>query len=761
MKKWLILTLVLILTLSAGASAANLGLGARGDLVSQVQQRLIDLGLLSGEADGRYGEDTVKAVSAFQSANGLAVTGEVNNSTWATLSLGGRDAVTQAQQALIDAGYLNGEADGLYGTSTAQAVSAFQQAKGLTVSGFVDDATREALLGQTPAAEPTAVPEQTLTAEPTPVPEEDDGDFPLDMPIATPEPEEDLVTRAQKRLIELGFLSGKADGLWGEKSAAALKLFQRANNLAATGEADEATLAALFSQDARGDVVRQAQQRLIDLGYLRGKADGIWGEKSAAALRQFQKLQGLTVTGEMDDATQDRLFSQDVKALRPALTGGDKGDGVKALQQRLTELGFMAGKVDGSYGKVTYAAVLAFQKHLIAQGQDMDGEIAATGEATALTQEVLFSASYSSYVRDIAPGAEDDEALRVERRLRTLGYLDAEPDGVFDDYAVSALAAFRARAGLPDGSVADRAAQDAMFAADAVQAEGWVHHTVNLGDSAGVVRDAQNVLIREGFLTGLADGDFGSGFKGALSRLHGYLEDKGLATAALFADPEILSAEAQDALMSGDLIGYAEDVTAGAGYYEVCRVQLRLSGLFYMDASGVDGKCGSATSAAIQAFQAANDLAETGVADERTQAILFSDDAIGNWTPYKLEVSIADQRVYVYQLDENNVYQPIDSFICSTGLGNSTPTGVFTSTRPLDRWHYFTKFKCWAQYAYQIQGDILFHSVLFSEQDERTLREGSVYALGGKASHGCVRLKVEDARWIYNNCESGTIVVVY
>ena len=77
------------------------------------------------------------------------------------------------------------------------------------------------------------------------------------------------------------------------------------------------------------------------------------------------------------------------------------------------------------------------------------------------------------------------------------------------------------------------------------------------------------------------------------------------------------------------------------------------------------------------------------------------------------------------------------------------------------RWYYFQKFKCWAQYAYRIDGPILFHSVLYSEKDESTLRKGSVYALGSRASHGCIRLKVEDAKWIYNNCPAGTTVVVY
>ena len=85
----------------------------------------------------------------------------------------------------------------------------------------------------------------------------------------------------------------------------------------------------------------------------------------------------------------------------------------------------------------------------------------------------------------------------------------------------------------------------------------------------------------------------------------------------------------------------------------------------------------------------------------------------------------------------------------------------FTAGGPCGRWYYFKKFDCWAQYAYRINGPYLFHSVLYSEKDTATLRQSSVNNLGRRASHGCVRLSVEDAKWIYNNCPAGTTVKVY
>ena len=99
---------------------------------------------------------------------------------------------------------------------------------------------------------------------------------------------------------------------------------------------------------------------------------------------------------------------------------------------------------------------------------------------------------------------------------------------------------------------------------------------------------------------------------------------------------------------------------------------------------------------------------------------------------------------------------------CSTGK-NATPTpkGTFQNgTGPGARWHYFKKFKCWAQYAYYIEGDIMFHSVLYKEKDG-PVTQSSVNNLGRKASHGCIRLSVEDAKWINQNCPRNTKIIVY
>ena len=69
-----------------------------------------------------------------------------------------------------------------------------------------------------------------------------------------------------------------------------------------------------ISQAADSDAaIAKAQQQLKILGYDPGPVDGLWGQKTAAALQQFQKAQGLTVTGKLDDASKKQLSIQAAK----------------------------------------------------------------------------------------------------------------------------------------------------------------------------------------------------------------------------------------------------------------------------------------------------------------------------------------------------------------------------------------------------------------------------------------------------------------
>lgn len=586
---------------------------------------------------------------------------------------------------------------------------------------------------------------------------------PVAAPEATPVAEPDLgsesvVKAAQQHLIDLGYLKDKADGVAGPKTAAALKAFQADSGLSETGELDAATLSALDA--AAPESVADIQRRLIELGYLRGEADGKWGGQSKQAMKLFQQLHELDATGTPDEASIRKLNSDDVIAMPTRLYQGDKGEEVLRLQRRLYQFGFLTDEPDGSYGKSTVEAVKAFQQRLIDQELAQSFEITASGEATPITQLILYNSAYSTYIGDVAVGDKGAEPLRIERRLYALGYMDEPADDTFDEYAMEALDLFKAQAGVLTFGAADRAAIEALFAAHAPEAVHCAWRAVAKGDTGLTVRAAEEALVYGGMLNRLPEGTYDADMAKAVERLRSYLTAQEREEAALFTDDDSMSKEAVEALIGG-LLDYVTDVGGSSkdNEAETARVQRRLYALYYLPKIGVDGKWGGQSRDAVKEFQRDNGLDVTGVADRLTQEVLFSSDALTKRFPYRVEVRLDEQRVHVFQLNDQNEYVEVQNFVCSTGLHDATPHGVFLDAHPLNRWHYFEKFYCWAQYSFQIEGDILFHSVLYGSKGGSVTRS-SVNNLGRRASHGCVRLRVEDAKWLYENCKRGTVVVV-
>ena len=130
-------------------------------------------------------------------------------------------------------------------------------------------------------------------------------------------------------------------------------------------------------------------------------------------------------------------------------------------------------------------------------------------------------------------------------------------------------------------------------------------------------------------------------------------------------------------------------------------------------------------------------------------------------SPYLIKVNRYHNTITVYEQDEKGEYTvPFRAMVCSVGTGNRTRTGTFP-LREKHRWKALMG-DVWGQYASRIVGGILFHSVYYYEnRNPATLATAQYNKLGKAASHGCIRLTVEDAKWIYDNCPTGTTVVIY
>ncbi len=130
-----------------------------------------------------------------------------------------------------------------------------------------------------------------------------------------------------------------------------------------------------------------------------------------------------------------------------------------------------------------------------------------------------------------------------------------------------------------------------------------------------------------------------------------------------------------------------------------------------------------------------------------------------------LEINKAMQMVIVHGKDALGTVKPIRHFLCSTGAPVSlTPNGTFYA-RPLsysannNPWYYFSLHSCWVLYCTQISGNICFHSVPFNGYGASTLSSSGYAAMGNPASHGCVRLLIEDAKFIWENCKNIPVVI--
>ncbi|MGI6188942.1 MAG: hypothetical protein GX041_08685 [Clostridiales bacterium] len=169
----------------------------------------------------------------------------------------------------------------------------------------------------------------------------------------------------------------------------------------------------LLKMGSRGSEVATLQQALINLGFLSDRADGIFGPITRKAVIDFQKANNLVPDGIAGPKTFGKLYGSgnanngnpassnsgsEGTAISRTLRQGDRGTDVITLQKRLNELGFNCGKADGIFGPKTHSAVIAFQK---ANSLYVDGIVGKN------TRAKLFSSNASSGNGSVSRGDSD------------------------------------------------------------------------------------------------------------------------------------------------------------------------------------------------------------------------------------------------------------------------------------------------------------------------------------------------------------------
>ncbi len=407
--------------------------GNTGEAVENMQKRLQELGYYTADINGNCDKATVTAIKAFQKKMNLTADGIANSNVLdvlygalavpvsavvtptptptvapptTTVKKGDKsDDVKKVQQRLADLGYFSGSISGKFDDATETALKAFQKKNKLSQDGVCGAQTRTVLFGINPIyAVATSTPAADATSTPVVITHDTTVTIQSGSRGAA-------VLALQKRLVELKYYSSRLDGVYLEDDIQAVRSFQKNNNLTVDGKAGYQTQSVLYSATAvTGDVgtttlsatvrygdtgtnVTTLQNRLIELGYLTGTADGKFGVATRTALVAFQKANNLVRDGVAGTTTQNTLFAntavKNTVSTTNTLKQGTISDDVKDMQARLITLGFLTGTADGNFGAKTALALIAFQN---ANGLTADG-IAGTKTLQKLNSLSAISAN--------------------------------------------------------------------------------------------------------------------------------------------------------------------------------------------------------------------------------------------------------------------------------------------------------------------------------------------------------------------------------
>ncbi len=512
-------------------SYRTLSKGSSGEDVLALETRLATLGFFDGEPDKKYDDSTVYAVRLFQEENGLKADGVAGEKTqelllgvigtagggsvsgggatgvYRSLNLNDTGAdVTALQQKLKDLGYYDGEVTGSYGRLTKEAVRQYQKKNGLGADGIAGQKTQAKLYGESTSSGTSTGTGSAQTVVSATLREGASGAD---------------VTALQQKLKDLGLYTGEITGSYGRLTKEAVRQYQKKNGLGADGIAGQKTLAKLFSETTGGTQetpsgdtnsgttdtsatlmegssgvqVTALQQKLKDLGYYTGEITGSYGRLTKEAVRLYQKdknlgadgvagpktlamLNATPSTGTSGGSGSGAVSDESSKVSNTTLRLGSQGTDVKNLQQRLKDLGYLAGSADGVFGSATETALMTFQS---------SNGLTADGIAGKNTQTVLYGASAKAYSTatdssTLKRGSQGTLVKNMQQKLKDLGYYTGSVTGNFGTITEEAVRSFQRANGLTADGVAGVSTLNKLYA---MSGSGSTGGTENPGGSSG------------------------------------------------------------------------------------------------------------------------------------------------------------------------------------------------------------------------------------------------------------------------------------
>ena len=311
------------------------------------------------------------------------------------------------------------------------------------------------------------------------------------------------------------------------------------------------------------------------------------------------------------------------------LRRGSRGDAVAAIQQPLYDLGYYNYYIDGIFGWRTELAVKLLQA---------DMGLKVTGVADEDLQRTILAGGLEPYdpYKTLRRGSSGWRVQKMQQRLRDLGYLADDADGIFGPRTEKAVALFQTENGLKSTGVADSDTLRRLYSDTATACSTYID--LQRGDSGYRVRELNKRLKELYYLEGEVGSSYNSATVAAVKRFQQEvgLKQTGIATVAV-----------QKELFARTAPEYSGYITLRRGddNDRVRDMQLRLTKLGYHDGR-TDGYFDKATQTSVKKFQLAVGLPVTGVADPATLRALYDPDAPEYREPEKVGVPVIELSAY-------------------------------------------------------------------------------------------------------------------
>ena len=422
-----------------------------------------------------------------------------------------------------------------------------------------------------------------------------------------------------------------------------------------------------------GDAVFKLEEALAMQGFFDAWPDSTYDDATINGVKAFQEAHGLKADGIAGDETQSRIFStlsgdtqgegvtdstSDMPATLRDLSLNKQGNDVTSLQARLTELGYYTGRISGSYGKLTKAAVEAFQR---ANGLTADGiagvrtqtklystgAVPASAVSTGGTTVTDATGSAGVSYTTLKAGMSGDAVKLMQQKLKDLGYYGGAVTGSFGNVTWEAVRAFQRANGLTADGVAGPKTLAALYGTTGGTSSGsgtgtgstttgssdtvTVNATLQVGSRGTDVKNLQTRLKELGYLTGSADGVFGTATETAVKAFQkaNSLTSDGVAGPRTLNRINSSSAVAASGSSSSTVTNDTSTLLKyGMKNMQAIKdMQTRLTELKYYSGA-ITGNFGDLTFKAVKAFQSANGLTADGIAGKNTLTKLYATSAV-------------------------------------------------------------------------------------------------------------------------------------